>query len=422
MPKPDRRRDVRLPWLHRHPKLQLSKSHTCIHEILHRPCAPDFWHGDKMKISFQWLYLACLALPLFASAQVGVNDNQILIGQTVGLTGTVAGPVKEFNEGVDAYLREVNLKGGVHGRRIDMKILDDKFDPALTRSNAERLIQEDQIFLLFGGRGTPHTETLLPLLTQHGIPLVAPTTGAQLFHKPVHPYVFNVKARYQDEIAKAVEHFVVVGTLSISILYVDDAFGRDGLEGFNNAMQAHKLTPTSVTKFARVDPDFDAAAKEVIAAKPQALVIVSSAANTMGVIKAIRAQRGAMQIMTLSNNSSDSFVKGLGAAGVGVILSQITPAPHLATSELGQEFLHLARRYNVTTSYSAMEGFVNAKVLVEGLRRAGRDLTRRGFIRAMESMKRVEFGGILITFSPTDHSGSAFVELTMIGPDGRIIR
>lgn len=357
-----------------------------------------------------------------ASAETGVTANRILIGQTVGLTGTVAGPVKEMNEGATAYFNEVNQQGGIHGRKIEMLVLDDKFDPALTRKNAETLIKKEGVFMLFLGRGTPHTTSILPLISEYKVPLLAPTTGAKIFHEPAHPRLFNVKATYQDEVAKAVEHFTTVGMNSISLLHVDDAFGRDGLEGFKKAMAARKLTPVAITTFARVKPDFIATAKEVIKPNPDALIIVSSAKNTAGVIKAIRAQGGNMQIMTMSNNSSQSFMEDVGDAGVGVILSQITPAPHLLSTPLGKEFRDMVKKYGVTVSYAAMEGYVNAKVLVEGLRRAGRNLTRNGFIRAMESMQRVDFGGVMVTYGPNDHSGSEFVELTMIGKNGRIIR
>jgi ABC-type branched-subunit amino acid transport system substrate-binding protein len=359
---------------------------------------------------------------LYASAEDGVTDSSVLIGQTVGVTGTVAGPVKEMNEGANAYFREVNKRGGVHGRRIDMLVLDDKFDPALTLANAEVLIKRDRVFALFQGRGTPHTQGILPLLNEYNVPLVAPSTGAAGFHKPVNRLLFNIRAKYQDEVAKAVEHFTTVGIRSISILHVDDAFGQDGLEGFMKAMEARKLMPVSVTKFARVNPDYEATAAEVIKAAPGALIVVSSAKNTVEVIKAIRARGGRMQIMTMSNNSSQAFVKDLGPAGIGVIVSQITPTPHLLSSKLGQEFAAAAKAHGVTVSYAAMEGFVNAKVFVEGLRRAGPKLTRDGFIRALESMQRVDFGGLMVTYGPDDHTGSDFVELTMIGRDGKFVR
>ncbi|HYD96498.1 MAG TPA: ABC transporter substrate-binding protein [Noviherbaspirillum sp.] len=369
---------------------------------------------------FTALLLTCTAIS--ASAEDGVSDTTVVIGQTVGVTGTVAGPVKEMNEGARAYFEQVNRKGGVHGRKITLHTLDDKFDPAQTLANAETLIRKERVFALFQTRGTPHTQGILPLLEASGVPLLAPSTGAAVFHQPLNRLVFNIRAKYQDEITRAVEHFATIGIRDISILHVDDAFGQDGLEGFRKAMESRKLKPVSIVKFARVNPDVAATAAEVIKAAPAALIIVSSAKNTAEVIKAIRAQGGQMQIMTMSNNSSQSFVKDLGAAGNGVVVTQITPAPHLISTPLGQEFNLLAKASGVTVSYAAMEGFVNAKVLVEGLRRAGPKLTREAFIRALESMQRVDFGGLMVTYGPDDHTGSEFVELTMIGRNGKFVR
>jgi ABC-type branched-subunit amino acid transport system substrate-binding protein len=326
------------------------------------------------------------------------------------------------NEGARAYFNQMNKRGGVHGRKIEMMILDDKFDPALTLANAQTLIKKEHVFALFLGRGTPHTLGILPLLAADNVPLIAPSTGAAVFRNSVIHQLFNVRARYQDEIAVAVEHFATVGVKNIGLLHVDDAFGQDGLEGFNKAMAAQKLTSVSITKFARVKPNYAAAAAAVIKSNPGALVVVSSATNTVEVIKAIRAQGGHMQIMTLSNNSSEAFLKDLGPAGAGVIVTQITPAPNLVTTKLGQEFEAAAKENGATMSYAAMEGYVNAKVLVEGLQRAGRDLTREGFIRAMESIQHVDFGGETITYGPSNHSGSRYIELTMIGKDGHIVR
>lgn len=376
-----------------------------------------------MRLSSSMVAAFLLVGTMFsASAEDGVTDSTILIGQTVGVTGTVSGPVKEMNEGANAYFSEVNKRGGVHGRKIEMRVMDDKFDPTLTVANAETLIKKDKVFALFQGRGTPHTQAILSLLQAHNVPLVAPSTGAAVFHQPAHRHLFNIRAKYQDEVAKAVEHFTTIGITAIGILHVDDAFGEDGLEGFRKAMAARKLTPVAITKFARVKPDYAATAAEVIKANPAALIIVSSAKNTVEVIKAIRAQGGQMLIMTMSNNSSQAFVKDIGPAGFGVIVSQITPTPHLLSTRLGQEFAAAAKSHNVTVSYASMEGFVNAKVFVEGLRRAGPKLTRDGFIRALESMQRVDFGGLMVTYGPDDHTGSEFVELTMIGKDGRFVR
>lgn len=366
--------------------------------------------------------LILAAFAAAAGAENGVTDSTILIGQTIGLTGTVAAPVKEMNQGAKAYIDSVNRQGGVNGRKIELRILDDGFVPKKAAANAEQLIKQDHVFALFQTRGTPHTEAVVPILAASGVPLVAPSTGAVIFHAPVNRLIFNVRAKYQDEVIKGIEHFTTLGYQQIGLLHVDDSFGRDGLAGFEKGMAARKLTPTIIASFARDKPDVAATAAELIKANPKALIIVSSSKNTVDVIKAIRAQGGTMQLMTLSNNSSESFVKDLGPAGVGLIMSQVTPAADLLSTILGQEFKVAAKASGATMSYAAMDGFVSAKVLVEGLRRAGPALTHDSFIRGLESIHQVDLGGLMVSYSAQDHTGSEFVELTMIGRNGRLVR
>ncbi len=377
-----------------------------------------------MKINWRITFAALLlgGSAILAHADDGVTDSTILIGQTIGITGTVAAPVKEMNEGAKAYIDSVNRAGGVNGRKIQLRILDDGFMPKKAAANAEKLIRDEHVFALFQTRGTPHTEAVAPILAASGVPLVAPSTGAAIFHKPLNRLIFNVRAPYQEEVLKGIEHFTTLGYKKIGLLHVDDSFGHDGLEGFEKGMAAHKLEPAIIASFARDKPDVKATAAQLIKADPKALIVVSSSKNTVDVIKAIRAQGGTMQIMTLSNNSSDAFVKDLGPAGVGLIVSQITPAADLVSSILGQEFKVAAKASGATVSYAAMDGFVSAKVLVEGLRRAGRNLTRESFIRGLESIHQQDLGGLMVSYGPNDHTGSEFVELTMIGRNGRFVR
>jgi branched-chain amino acid transport system substrate-binding protein len=373
------------------------------------------WHTSIIALLFA-------GAAFTASAEDGVTENTILIGQTVALTGQIAGSVKEMNGGAKAYIDAVNRQGGVYGRRIEVRTLDDKFDPKLSAVNAETLIKKDHVFAMFQNRGTPHTEAILPILAANNVPLVAPSTGAAIFHTPVNHLIFNVRAKYQTEVAKAIEHFDTVGFRHIGMVHVDDSFGNDALVGFNEAMAERKLTPSIIVKFDRAKPDIAAAAAAAAKSDAHALIVVGSATTVRDLIKAIRKLGNNAQIMTLSNNSAQSFVKGLGPDGVGVIVSQISPAPDLVTTRLGQEFQTDAKAVGATVSYAAMEGFMSAKVLVEGLRRAGRNLTREGFIHALESIHKVDLGGVMINYSENDHTGSEFVEMTMIGRDGRYVR
>lgn len=358
----------------------------------------------------------------YSQAEEGVTDNSILIGQTVGLTGQIAGPVKEMNAGAAAYFNHINKNGGVHGRKIEMHIVDDKFDPAIAASNAEALIKKDHVFALFQCRGTPHTQAILPILASSKVPLIAPSTGAAVFHSPVNRYIFNVRAKYQDEVKKAVEQFSTIGLKDIAIVHVDDTFGGDGFAGFTTAMDNFKLKPSLVSKYDRAKPDVPKVIEDVVKSPAKALIVVGSAATVTDIIRGLRAKGSTIQIMTLSNNASQSFIDSLGPVATGIMVSQIMPAPHLVSSILGQEFKTIAKDNGVAPSYAAMEGFVSAKLLVEGLKRAGKGLTRDGLIRALESMHKVDLGGITVTYSERDHSGSEFVDLTMIGKDGKFLR
>lgn len=365
---------------------------------------------------------ASAGMALTAAAEEGVTDTAIRIGQTIGITGQIAGAVKELNEGANAYISQVNRQGGVHGRQIELITLDDKFDPALSAKNAEKLILEEHVFALFQNRGTPHTEAILPIMAANKVPLVGPSTGATILHTPVNPLLFNVRARYQSEIIKAVEQFSTIGINRIGLIHVDDSFGRDGLAGFNLAMAARKLTPAIIASFDRVKPDISAVVEATVKAAPQTVIIVSAAPTAASIIKLLRERGSKTQVMTLSNNSSAAFVKSLGANAPGIIVTQITPPPNLLSSRLGQEYKAAAKTTGATVSYAAMEGFVAAKVLVEGLRRTGRKLTREGFIKGLESIHDQDLGGLAVSYGPNDHTGSEFVELTIIGKDGKFRR
>lgn len=350
-----------------------------------------------------------------------VAHADILIGQTTGVTGAVAATVKETRAGAQLYLDAINARGGVGGEKIEIITLDDKFDPKLAAANARTLIEERKVVALFMTRGTPHTEAVIPALEQFGVPLIAPSTGAMVLHAPVRKYVFNVRATYQREAEKAITHLTSIGITRIAILHVDDSFGLDGLEGAQKGLAAAHLQAAVLAKFDRNKPDFSAITPQLTQAHAQAAMLIGSGPAVMAGIQAIKATGNKMQFVTLSNNASDGFVRLLGADAPGVIVSQVLP--HSQNFPLVREATRLAKLRNISDLSPAMlEGFASAKVLVEALRRAGAKPTRERIQTALEGMHKFDLGGMEISYSPSNHTGLDFADLSIIGHTGKFRR
>jgi len=357
-----------------------------------------------------------------AMAEPGVSKAAIRIGQSAGVTGPVAGSVREQIEGAQVYLRAVNANGGVAGRRIELVTLDDGFDAKRTPDNVRKLLQDEKVFALFMVRGTPQNESILPIIATEKVPLVAPLTGAITLHRPVNRYVFNVRAKYQDEVARAINHLATSGMTRIGIVYASDGFGKDVFEGFNIALQARGVQPAASASFARPMGDITQQVATVNKADPQAVLVIGSGSEAARVIRDMRKAGSQAQFVTLSNNAADSFIKELGQDARGLIITQVVPGMNSSQMSLASEYRSLARQQNVDPTNAGMEGFMSAKVLVEGLRRAGPDLTRERLVAALENLRDYDLGGILISYSPTRHTGSSFVEMSIVSSTGKLIR
>lgn len=364
----------------------------------------------------RWAIGACLCVPwsLLAHAQT-------LIGQTVGVTGAVAATVKEASTGAMLYLDAVNARGGVGGEKIEIITLDDQFDTRLAASNARKLIEERQVVAMFMTRGTPHTEGILPILEQHGVPLIGPSTGAMVLHAPVKKQVFNVRAPYQREAEKAMAHLASIGITRVAVVHVDDSFGADGLEGAQRGLSATKLTAVAIAKFDRNKPDFSVIVPMLAKAEAQAILFIGSGTAVVDGVKAVKAAGIGAQILTLSNNASSGFVKLLGEQGRGIIVSQVMP--QTMNYALVKEATQLAKARDITDLSPAMlEGFAAAKVLVEALRRSGGKPTRERIQTALEGMHKFDIGGLDISYSPSDHTGLDFSDLSIISAAGKFRR
>ena len=371
--------------------------------------------------------LVAFAVPLLvagaAAAEPGITADSIIIGQVAGFTGSVAGTVKELTAGAKVYFDHINAKGGVHGRKIVLESADDGFDPKKSPEAFKKLIEEKNVFAMFLSRGTPTNEAAYPVLEAAKVPLIGPSTGAMSMYDPPRRYMFPVRASYHSETFKIVPQLINMGINRIALLYVDDSFGKDALAGVQQALKDNKLTAVAVASHPRGSVKLDEAVATIGKADPQAVIMLTVADAGVAFVKQMKASGRNPTFLTLSNNSSNTFIKNLGTDGWGVAVSQVSPYPFSGTAPITKEFLDLVKgKADVSPSYSSMEGFIAAKVLVEGLRRAGKQPTREKLIAGLESLKAFDLGGLDVTYGPNLRTGTTYIDITIISKSGKFVR
>ena len=370
---------------------------------------------------FRPLTRRLLITALATAGLAGAAQAEITVGQTAGITGAVSASVKEVTQGARMVLDKVNESGGVGGQKITLVSLDDKFDPKLAAANAKTLIDQG-VIALFLNRGTPHTQAIMPLLAEHKIALVAPSTGAMVIHKPVNPWIFNVRATYQREAERAIEHLSLIGMERIAIVQVDDSFGDDAVAGALAGLSKVNKTAVAHEKYDRSKPDLAPVVAKLLPKQPQAILFIGSGTAVVQGMKAVRAAGSSAQLVTLSNNASAGFIRDLGDIARGVIVSQVFPYERSMTKPLMREALEAAQAANVELTPSIVEGYVAAKVLVEGLRKAGPKPTRQSLRTALEGMSKLDLGGLEVGYGATDHSGLDYVDLSIVDQSGKFRR
>jgi len=376
------------------------------------------------KRSTAGLLAACiLGAAASASAEDGVTANRILLGQSAAFTGPAAQLGIQMRNGIQAYFDYVNANGGVHGRKLELLSLDDGYEPARCAPNTKRLIEQDKVFALIGYVGTPTMAAAYPIHSKAKVPLVGPFTGAELLRVPFNRYIFHVRASYYDETEKIVEQVVSIGGKNIAVFYQNDSYGQAGLKGVEIAMQKRGLKISALGTVERNTAQVEAAVKTIHAVRPDAVVMISAYTSIAEFVRQMQKAGSTSTFYNVSFVGSKALSDALGEEGVGVAISQVVPFPWGAAVPVVREYQQLSKKAGHSDyNFGAMEGFLVAKVFVEGLRRAGRNLTREGFIDAMEAMRDVDLGGFYVGYSPNNHAGSKFVDLTIIGRGGKFLR
>jgi len=376
-----------------------------------------------MERCIDWRLLAAaalLAVAFAARAQApGVNATQILIGQSVPLTGSNAEFGNDILKGALAYFRKVNEAGGVHGRKLEIVALDDANLVARAEANTVKLVEETRVFALFGYASATLSRPALPIVEKHGVPFLAPFTGADPM-RAFNRHVYNMRASYADELEKIVEHFVSLGVKRFSIVYYDDVVGRENFTAVQRALKKRALEPVSTAALKeRANPDIDTAVKTIAQGSPDVVILTTLYKASADMVKRARAAGVYAQVASTSFPGASPLAKELGRDGAGVIVATVVPPPTKRSLRIVQEYQAAIERETGRKDYSftSFEAYIGAKVAVEAMRRAGPRLTREAFTRELDALRDFDTGGYVVGFSPSNHNGSSFVELTVIGKD-----
>ena len=354
----------------------------------------------------------------------GVTPKTILLGQSAAFTGPAAQLGIQLNIGTKAYFDHINAQGGIFGRKIELKTLDDRYEGNLCAENTKKLITEDKVFALVSYVGTPTTVAAMPIFTEAKVPLIGPFTGAEALRNPVNRYIFNVRASYYDETEKIVEQLVSTGNHKIAVFYQDDAYGQAGLKGVQIAMDKRNMKIVALGKVERNTVKVQDAVKVINGVQPDGVIMISAYTSIAEFVREMKAAGSTTQFHNVSFVGSTALADALKGEGYGVAISQVVPYPWSPSVPIVKEYQEVMAKagHSADTNFSSLEGYLVAKVMVEGLKRAGKDLTREKLIAALEGMNSVDLGEFMVSFSPTNHSGSRFVDLTMIGHSGKFIR
>ena len=351
------------------------------------------------------------------------SEGRIVLGQSAAFSGPAAQLGIQFNQGAKLFFDQLNAAGGVGKRMVEIRTLDDGYEPDRCAENTRKLIADD-VFALFGYVGTPTSMAALPLFNQAKVPFFAPFTGAESLRQPFNRLAFHVRASYYDETALIVRQLVNLGVKKIAVFHQNDAYGKAGLDGVNKALAEHKLPLAGAATVERNSVDVAAAVEKLVAAKPDAVVQIAAYGASAAFVRAARKAGFGGTFYNVSFVGTQALADELGKDGAGVVVSQVVPSPYQPSRQITREFLDAIKKAGdkVQPNYSSMEGFLAARIFTEGLRQAASSgkISRDSFISGMEGLGTQVVSGFPVSFGPNDHTASSFVEMSMLTGDGRV--
>jgi branched-chain amino acid transport system substrate-binding protein len=346
----------------------------------------------------------------------GVKPTEVLIGQCTALTSPAAGLGTGVQLGLRAALEEAHEKGGISGRKITLKSLDDAYEPEKCVECASKLIEEEGVFALAGYVGTPTAKVAMPIVQEMKVPPIGAFTGAMLLQDPVQRYVFNIRASYDDETEALVQYLTKADAKKIAVFYQNDSFEQAGLSGLDKALTKRKMAVAAKGSFERNTMAVKTGLAAVMAAEPDAVVMVGPYKPTAEFVRQARAAGVKGELATISFVGTENLIADLGRNSEGVLISQVVPAPSDASQQLTREYQAALKKTAPTEapSYVSFEGYVNGRVLLAALEKAGADPSREKLVEALNSTTSLDLDGIKLSFSVQNHQASSAVFLTRV--------
>jgi ABC-type branched-subunit amino acid transport system substrate-binding protein len=359
---------------------------------------------------------AVFALPALAQKDAG-GGGAIVIGQSVPLSGSNKELGEDIREGALAYLKRVNEAGGVNGRKIELVSLDDANDTKRSEANTKTLIDQG-VIALFGYGSATLSQPALPHVEAARIAFVAPFTGADPMRK-FNRFVYNHRASYADEMEKVVDHYTTFGIKRFAIVHYDDAIGKANYAAVDRALKSRNLSVVAVASLQRTQTDISKDVAKVLQANPDVVITTTLYKHAADFVKLSRKQGTGAQFISNSFPGSTALAGALGTDGLGVAMAQVVPTVSRRSIPIVKEYQEAIERFKGKKDYSfqALESYIAMKVLVEGIRRAGPQPTREKLLQALDTIQNYDLGGYVVNFTPTNHNGSNYVGLTILGRD-----
>ncbi|MGC1416939.1 MAG: ABC transporter substrate-binding protein [Candidatus Acidiferrum sp.] len=372
-----------------------------------------------LGIFLLFAFVATYPPPALAQSAPGVSENEILIGSCSALEGPSKFLGTETVTGAKAYFDMINDEGGVNGRKLKLITADDSYDPAKTQACFDHLMSE-KVFAMGFFVGTPTAVKYVPMADNAKVPLIGLFTGAQTLYVPLRHWIVNVRASYFDETREQVDGlWKTLNYKRIGVIYPDDAFGAAVLEGVKTALKAHGAEPAAIASYQRQTSQVGGAIDTVRAANPEAVVVVGPANTVAPILKQSHAKGWKPLFVTVSFVGTDELISEAGADAEGVVITQVVPPYYMTEQKSVALYRRELGKYfpSEQPNFVSLEGFVDAMVMVEGLKRAGKDLTREGLIRAIESIHDHDLGlgpQLKLNYSAKEHKGFDHVIPTIV--------